>query len=74
VNYVLCSYQVYWNNYFVFQVFQFKFALNKFASETCYPIHKFLYMYEVFKMLWNVETSTVTERQAEATKNYNIQH
>lgn len=27
-------------------------------------------MYEAFKILWNVETSTVTERQAEVTKNY----
>jgi len=69
------KFQEYWNNYFVFQVFQFKFTLNEFASETCHPIHKFLYMYEAFKILWDVETSTVTERQAEATKNYhNIQH
>jgi hypothetical protein len=27
-------------------------------------------MYEALKMLWNVETSTVTERQAEVTQNY----
>jgi hypothetical protein len=27
-------------------------------------------MCEAFKMLWNAETSTVTERQDEGTKNY----